>query len=62
MASRSHDILPLAVNNYLEMRCNICLFQNPERNIEFSALDAYAHGQKIGKQTVLKSLGASKLK
>jgi hypothetical protein len=31
-------------------------------DIEFSAHDAYAHGQKIWKQTVLKSLGASKLK
>ena len=31
-------------------------------DIEFSAHDAYTHGQKIGKQTVLKSLGASKLK
>ena len=31
-------------------------------DIEFSVHDAYAHGQKIGKQTVLKSLGASKQK
>ena len=30
-------------------------------DIEFIAHDAYAHGQKIGKQTVLISVGASKL-
>ena len=36
MVSRSHDILPLTVYNYLEMRCNICLFQNPERKIKLS--------------------------
>ena len=36
MVSRAHDILPLTVYNYLEMRCNICLFQNPERKIKLS--------------------------
>ena len=36
MVSRSHDILLLTVSNYLEMRCNICLFQNPERKIKLS--------------------------
>ena len=36
MVSRAHDILLLTVYNYLEMRCNICLFQNPERKIKLS--------------------------
>ena len=36
MVSRAHDILPLTVYNYLEMRCNISLFQNPGRKIKLS--------------------------
>jgi hypothetical protein len=32
------DILPLTMYNYLEMRCNICLFQNPERKIMLSVM------------------------
>ena len=36
MVTIAYDILPLTVYNYLEMQCNICLFQNPERKIKLS--------------------------